>query len=172
MPVEWRTRGTRTRDEIFLGLAFTCGLDKVVLPFLDRGHPGRVRTGALDRHGQPAEAQEDRRADDRRQAVRDVRHADHVAVGTRNDNVAINDSEPERSARTWASWSPIARTRTYCSAGQLSPLLNDPYYETIGVVLRIWLAGAQGHVYAEGTQHAGDSRTPKGVPKKGPGRWP
>ncbi len=39
VPVEWRTRGARTRDEIFMGLAFTCGLDKVVLPFVDRGIP-------------------------------------------------------------------------------------------------------------------------------------
>jgi ABC-2 type transport system permease protein len=39
VPVEWRTRGARTRDEIFLGLAFTCGLDKVVVPLLDRGIP-------------------------------------------------------------------------------------------------------------------------------------
>ena len=34
------------------------------------GHSGRVRIGPLDRHGQPAEAQEARRADDRRQALR------------------------------------------------------------------------------------------------------
>ena len=39
VPVEWRTRGARTRDEIFMGMALTCGLDKVVLPFLDRGIP-------------------------------------------------------------------------------------------------------------------------------------
>jgi ABC-2 type transport system permease protein len=39
MPVEGRARGTFTREEIFLGLAFTCGLDKVVIPFLDRGIP-------------------------------------------------------------------------------------------------------------------------------------
>jgi ABC-2 type transport system permease protein len=38
-PVESKTRGTRTREEMFMGLAFTCGLDKVVLPFLDRGIP-------------------------------------------------------------------------------------------------------------------------------------
>jgi uncharacterized protein (DUF39 family) len=44
---------------------------------------------------------------------------------------------------------------TYCSAGQLSPLLNDPLYETIGVGTSVWLAGARGHVYAEGTQHTG-----------------
>jgi ABC-2 type transport system permease protein len=38
-PVESRTRGARTQEEIFMGLAFTCGLDKVVLPFLDKGIP-------------------------------------------------------------------------------------------------------------------------------------
>ena len=32
-------RGTYTREEIFLGLAINCGLDKVVIPFLDRGIP-------------------------------------------------------------------------------------------------------------------------------------
>ncbi|MGD9720330.1 MAG: Gldg family protein [Pirellulales bacterium] len=38
-PVESRSNGARTREEIFLGLAFTCGLDKVVIPFLDKGIP-------------------------------------------------------------------------------------------------------------------------------------
>ena len=33
------TRGARNQEEIFMGLAFTCGLDKVVVPFLDRGIP-------------------------------------------------------------------------------------------------------------------------------------
>ena len=59
---------------------------------------------------------------------------------------------------------------TYCSAGQLSPLLNDPFYETIGVGTRVWLAGAQGHVYAEGTQHAPTcDRGENGVPREGAG---
>ncbi len=39
MPVESRARGARGQEEIFLGLAFTCGLDKVVIPFLGRGIP-------------------------------------------------------------------------------------------------------------------------------------
>lgn len=39
VPVEGRARGTFTRDEIFLGLAISSGLDKVVIPFLDRGIP-------------------------------------------------------------------------------------------------------------------------------------
>ncbi|HEV3138321.1 MAG TPA: Gldg family protein, partial [Pirellulales bacterium] len=39
LPKESRTRGARTQEEIFMGLAFTCGLDKVVIPFLDKGIP-------------------------------------------------------------------------------------------------------------------------------------
>ena len=42
---------------------------------------------------------------------------------------------------------------TYSSAGQLSPLLNDPYYRTIGIGTRIFLAGAEGYVAWHGTQH-------------------
>ncbi len=86
-----------------------------------------------------------------------------------NYNVAINDGD-----RTICTYLGVLEPRrgnaTYCSAGQLSPLLNDPYYDTIGVGTRVWLAGAQGHVYAEGTQHAGVcERTPNGVPSEGAG---
>jgi uncharacterized protein (DUF39 family) len=86
-----------------------------------------------------------------------------------NYNVALNDSE--RTIYTYLGvLEPRRGNATYCSAGQLSPLLNDPLYETIGVGTRVWLAGAQGHVYAEGTQHAGAcERTPGGVPKEGAG---
>ena len=38
-PVEGRSRGARTPEEIFLAVAVTCGLDKVVIPFFDRGLP-------------------------------------------------------------------------------------------------------------------------------------
>src|SRR5262249_4915177 len=37
--VESRVNGVRTREDIFLGLAFTSGLDKVVIPFMDKGVP-------------------------------------------------------------------------------------------------------------------------------------
>ncbi len=46
---------------------------------------------------------------------------------------------------------------TYSSAGQLSPLLNDPYYWTIGTGTKIFLGGAVGAVTWQGTQHAPDS---------------
>lgn len=37
--VATKDRGARTTQEIFLGAAFTCGLDKVVIPFVDKGIP-------------------------------------------------------------------------------------------------------------------------------------
>ncbi len=42
---------------------------------------------------------------------------------------------------------------TYCSAGELSPLFNDPLFETIGIGTRIFLCGAKGYIIGEGTQH-------------------
>ena len=58
----------------------------------------------------------------------------------------------------------------YCSAGQLSPLLNDPYYRTTGIGSRIFLGGAQGFVYWQGTQHdPTGERTEGGVPTGGAG---
>jgi len=65
---------------------------------------------------------------------------------------------------------PRLANANYCSAGQLSPLLNDPHYRTIGVGTRIFLGGGVGHVYSYGTQHAPQAqRTDGGVPKGGAG---
>lgn len=47
---------------------------------------------------------------------------------------------------------------TYSSAGQLSPLLNDPECRTIGIGTRIFLGGAKGYVAWQGTQF--NTRTP------------
>ncbi len=86
-----------------------------------------------------------------------------------NYNVAVNGSD--RTIYTYmGTLEPDRKNANYCSAGQLSPLLNDPCYETIGVGTKVWMAGAAGHVYAEGTQHAGaGDRTPGGIPKGGAG---
>ncbi|MCK5564586.1 MAG: homocysteine biosynthesis protein [Planctomycetes bacterium] len=86
-----------------------------------------------------------------------------------NYNVAINCSD-ETIYTYMGQLEANQKNVNYSSAGQLSPLLNDPYYETIGVGTRVWLAGAHGHVYSEGTQHAsGCERTPGGVPTGGAG---
>jgi len=58
----------------------------------------------------------------------------------------------------------------YCSAAQLSPLLNDPEYRTIGIGTRIFLGGGVGYVIWQGTQHNPTvPRTEGGVPKAGAG---
>ena len=61
---------------------------------------------------------------------------------------------------------PKMGNANYCSAGQLSPLLNDPFYKTIGIGTRIFLGGGIGYVVGNGTQHnPGVKRTEGGVPK-------
>ncbi len=53
---------------------------------------------------------------------------------------------------------------TYSSAGQLSPLLNDPHYRTIGIGTRVFLGGAVGYVAWQGTQHKpAAERSPSGT---------
>lgn len=86
-----------------------------------------------------------------------------------NYNIAVNTSD--KTIYTYLGiLKPNMRNMTYSSAGQLSPLLNDPFYETIGVGTKVWLAGAQGIVYSQGTQHCSDvERGENGVPVEGAG---
>ncbi len=86
-----------------------------------------------------------------------------------NYNVAVNTTD--RSVYTYLGHlKPNLGNAAYSSAGQLSPLLNDPYYRTIGIGTSVWLAGARGHVHAEGTQHAPVcDRGENGVPMEGAG---
>jgi len=69
-----------------------------------------------------------------------------------NYNVAVNTSNKTKYTYM-GKLKPNLKNATYSSAGQLSPLLNDPLYQTIGIGSKVWLAGAQGHIYAQGTQH-------------------
>jgi uncharacterized protein (DUF39 family) len=46
----------------------------------------------------------------------------------------------------------------FAGAGALSPLSNDPDYETIGIGSRIFLGGGTGYIIGEGTQHSPTSR--------------
>jgi len=58
----------------------------------------------------------------------------------------------------------------FAGTGQLSPLMNDPYYKTIGIGTRIFLGGGTGYVAWQGTQHSpAVPRTEKGVPRVGAG---
>ncbi|WP_028584881.1 homocysteine biosynthesis protein [Desulfogranum mediterraneum] len=86
-----------------------------------------------------------------------------------NYNVAVNCSD--KTIHTYLGiLKPRMRNMTYCSAGQLAPLLNDPTYQTIGVGTSVWLAGARGIVYAQGTQHCSEvERGANEVPVEGAG---
>jgi uncharacterized protein (DUF39 family) len=65
---------------------------------------------------------------------------------------------------------PNLGNANYCTSGQLSPLLNDPYYKTIGIGTKIFLGGGIGYVAWHGTQHNPDvPRTAGGVPREGAG---
>jgi len=65
---------------------------------------------------------------------------------------------------------PNLGNANFCSAGQLSPLFNDPYYKTIGIGTRIFLGGGTGFIAWQGTQHDPSvPRTDKGIPKAGSG---
>jgi len=86
-----------------------------------------------------------------------------------NYNAAVNLSD--RTIYTYMGvLKPNLGNANYCSAGQLSPLLNDPYYKTIGIGTKIFLGGGIGLVAWQGTQHNPNVlRTEKGVPRRGAG---
>jgi uncharacterized protein (DUF39 family) len=86
-----------------------------------------------------------------------------------NYNVAVNLSD-----KTIYTYMGVLKPRlgnaNYSTAGQLSPLLNDPYYKTIGVGTKIFLGGGVGYVAWHGTQHSPNVlRGDNGVPKRGGG---
>ena len=69
-----------------------------------------------------------------------------------NYNVAVNLSD--KIIYTYMGvLKPKLGNANYCSAGQLSPLLKDPYYKTIGIGTKIFLGGGIGYVAWHGTQH-------------------
>lgn len=86
-----------------------------------------------------------------------------------NYNVAVNLSD-----RTLYTYMGVLKSNlgnaNYSTAGQLSPLFNDPYYKTIGIGTRIFLGGGIGYVAWHGTQHNPSvPRSDNGVPRTGAG---
>jgi len=83
-----------------------------------------------------------------------------------NYNVAVNLSKDKAIYTYMGTLRPDIGNANYCSAGQLSPLLKDPNYRTIGVGTRIFLGGGVGYVYWQGTQHNPSvKRKANGVPQ-------
>ena len=86
-----------------------------------------------------------------------------------NYSVAVNSS-PRTIYTYMGTLLPNFGNATYSSAGELSPLLNDPYYRTIGIGTRIFLGGGIGYVAWEGTQHnPSQNRDPNGIPTSSAG---
>ncbi|MCP4749066.1 MAG: hypothetical protein GY874_23470 [Desulfobacteraceae bacterium] len=83
-----------------------------------------------------------------------------------NYNAAVNSTG--KTIYTYmGTLKPKMGNVNFCSAGQLSPLFNDPYYQTIGLGTRIFLGGGVGYVTWPGTQHNPSvERTPGGTPTR------
>ena len=86
-----------------------------------------------------------------------------------NYSVAVNSTD--HTIYTYMGvLKPKLANATYSSAGQLSPLMNDPFYLTVGIGTRIFLGGGIGYVIWHGTQHNPDEeRNERGIPKTGAG---
>ncbi len=86
-----------------------------------------------------------------------------------NYNCAINLSK--KTIYTYMGiLRPECMNANYSTSGQLSPLLNDPFYRTIGIGTRIFLGGGIGYVIGSGTQHSpGVQRSSNGVVMGGAG---
>ena len=84
--------------------------------------------------------------------------------GYQNYNCAVNFTK--KTIYTYmGTLKPQGANANYCSAGQLSPLFNDPYYKTIGLGTRIFLGGGEGYVTWYGTQHKpAVKRNERGIP--------
>lgn len=84
--------------------------------------------------------------------------------GYQNYNCAVNLTK--KTVYTYmGTLKPGAGNANYSTAGQLSPLFNDPYYRTIGLGTRIFLGGGVGYVTWYGTQHRSDvKRAENGTP--------
>jgi len=89
--------------------------------------------------------------------------------GYQNYNVAVNLTK--RVIHTYMGvLKPNLGSANYCSAGQLSPLLNDPKYRTTGIGTKLFIGGGIGYVAWHGTQHNPSApRSPDGIPRAGAG---
>jgi len=84
--------------------------------------------------------------------------------GYQNYNVGINVSNKNIYTYMGVLKANMGNAN-YCSAGQLSPLLNDPHYKTIGIGTKMYLGGGIGYIVWQGTQHNPSAkRKENGVP--------
>jgi len=103
--------------------------------------------------------------------IKDINEATlfNIRNAYQNYNVGVNLSD--KVIYTYMGvLKPNLENAHYSTAGQLSPLFNDPYYKTIGVGTKIFLGGGIGYVAWHGTQHNPTAlRGDNGVPRRGAG---
>ncbi len=81
-----------------------------------------------------------------------------------NYNVATNSTDKIKYTYM-GTLLPKLRNASYSTAGELSPLLNDPECRTIGLGTRIFLCGTEGYVTWNGTQfHSTKEINEYGIP--------
>lgn len=98
----------------------------------------------------------------------DLENLNHATmVNPRNcyQNYAVATNSTDETLYTYmGTLLPNYGNVSYSSAGQLSPLINDPYFETIGMGTRIFMCGGEGYIIGEGTQHSTEVERRNGVP--------
>lgn len=83
-------------------------------------------------------------------------------------NYSIATNKSDRTLHTYmGKLLPRMKNATFSSAGQLSPLINDPHCDTIGAGTHIFLAGGEGYIAWNGTQFSTQSKEVNGVPVSG-----
>jgi len=71
-------------------------------------------------------------------------------------NAAVNTSD--KTLFTYmGKLLPHCANLNFSGAGELSPIMNDPDFRTIGIGTKIFLGGGIGHVVGSGTQHSPES---------------
>ena len=81
-----------------------------------------------------------------------------------NYNVAVNTTSKTKYTYM-GTLLPNLKNATYSTSGELSPLLNDPEFKTIGIGTRIFIGGTTGYVAWPGTQfHTTRPKDENGVP--------
>ncbi len=102
------------------------------------------------------------------ETIIDIDSLNHATmINPRNcyQNYAVATNSTDETLYTYmGTLLPNFGNVSYSSAGQLSPLLNDPYFQTIGLGTRIFLCGGEGYIIGEGTQHSTEVERRNGVP--------
>ncbi len=100
--------------------------------------------------------------------INDINNAILFNIRNAYQNYEVGVNLSDRMIYTYMGvLKPELGNANYCTSGQLSPLLNDPYYKAIGIGTKIFLGGGVGYVAWHGTQHNPDvPRGDNGVPKE------